>query len=189
MGLPMAAPLRIHTLKVTAPSVGTNVFVFEDYSVGTNMALATGGPAGGTVLTTVTAPAGLKRADFTYSLANDSGPMFSTALQDLFKKDQGSSVDAQVAADFKYGLTERKQNVNLGFGNSNTIGLQMVVRLILTSNGQVVLDKTYTTFESDSYSTAWVTIPSSEFLDGLFQKALKGIRAQIDSDSEVAKHL
>jgi hypothetical protein len=141
------------------------------------------------MVSTFTIPAGLKRADFTYSLTNDSGPIFSTALQDLFKKDQGSSVDAQVAADFKYGLTERRENVNLGFGNTNTIGLQMVVRLILTSNGQVVFDKNYTAFESDSYSTSWVTFPSSDFLDKLFQKALIDVRSQIASDAEIAKHL
>jgi len=189
MGLPVAAPWRIHALKVAAPPAGTNVFVFEDLTVGTSMAFATLGPTGGTVMTTVSVPAGLKRADFTYNLANDSGPLVSTALKNLFEENPGSSVDAQVGADFKYGLTERKENVNLGFGNRNTIGLQMVVRLVLTSSGQVVLDKNYTTFESDSYSTSWVTIPSSEFLDALFQKALKGIRAQIAGDPEVAKHL
>ncbi len=189
MGLPAAAPLRVHTLKVAAPPAGTNVFVFADLTTGSRMSFFTGGPAGGMVMTTITVPAGLKRADFTYNLANDSAPLVSTALQGLFEENPGAGVDARVAADFKYGLTERKENVNLGFGNRNTIGLQMVVRVVLTSNGQAVLEKNYTAFESDSYSTSFLTYPSGEFLDALFQKALKGIRAQIAGDPEVAKHL
>lgn len=61
-----------------------------------------------------------------------------------------------------------------------------MLRLIF---GQVVLDKKYTAFESDSYSTRWVTFPSSDFLDIMFQKALRDVSAQIARDPEVARHL
>jgi hypothetical protein len=162
--LPAAASLRVRTLKVTAPAAGTNPFVLGD--------VTTPAPIVGTAL---------KRADFVYPLSNDSAPMFRAALKDLLKQDPGSSVDAQLAADFQYGLIERK-------ANANTVGLRMVANLVLTSNGQVVLEKQYTAFESDSYSTVWLTVPSSDFLDGLFQRALSDIGSQIASDSEVARH-
>lgn len=186
MTFPAVASLRIRTLKVTAPAAGTNVFVFEDVTTGTTI-VSTRPVAGGAITMISTVPAGLKRADFVYNLANDSAPMFSAALKYLLKEDQGSGVDAQLAADFKYGLMERRENVNLGWGNTNTIGIHMVAELILTSSGKVVLDKKYTAFESDSYSTRWMTIPSSDFLDTLFQKALRDISSQIASDSEVAE--
>jgi hypothetical protein len=184
----VAASARIHTLKIAAPVAGANVFVLEDLTAGSQTRLST--PlAHGSQVTYVAIPAGLKRADFVYNLESDSGPMFTTALRGLFNEDSGSSVDVQVAADFKYGLTERRENVAGGWGNTNTIGLHIVVRLILSTNDQVVYDKTYTAFESDSYSTRWVTFPGSDFLDGLFQKGLRAICSNIASDAEVVKHL
>lgn len=187
MDLPAAVTFRIHTLKVAAPPAGANVFVFEDFS--TYMPAAVASP-GGISFSGTSGGGGIKRADFTYTLANDSGPTFSTALKNLFKEDPGSSVDAQVVADFNYRLMKRREGVNLfGSGNTNTIGLNMVVRLVLTSNGQVVLEKNYTASESDSYPTAWVTIPSRDFLDALFRQALRRISSQIAGDSEIAKYL
>jgi hypothetical protein len=186
-GAPAPTSLRIRELTVAAPTAGAKVFVFEDLTVGTSVAIM-GVGAYVTTMSVVSVPAGLKRADFTYSLVNDSGPMVGAALRTLFREDPGATVEARVAADFKYGLAERKK-ANFGFGDANTIGLNMFVRLVLTSNGQVVLDKNYTAAESDSYSTAWVTYPSSDFLDGLFHKALRNISTQIASDPEVAKRL
>ncbi len=183
-GITATSALKVHTLKVTAPPVGTNVFVFEDVA---NWFVTGGQLIGAPGIVRVN---DYKRADFNYILANDSGPMFGTVLKNLFQEDPACTVDAQIAADFKYGLMERKDWAGIaGWENMNKVGIRMVARLTLASNGKVVLAKNYTALAEDSYSTRWLTFPSSDFLDGLFQKALKGISSQIAGDTEVTKHL
>jgi hypothetical protein len=174
-------PRPVARLDVTGPKAGTLVFTFEDVTQGGSFAVSNV-TATTISTTTISVPRGIKRADFKYLLAEDSAKAIQAALARLFPTDSTSQRSASVHFTFAYSRGERDWS---GFaGNQrDMVVIRMNADLRITKGGSTAFQRRYEATANRLSANTWVTYPSNDTMNGLFNDALSSIIRQIDSTS------
>lgn len=171
----------VSNIIIEAPIKEQKVFTFEDIHTFSLPGISTRFAASEEVDVVTHTPGEvitINRANFEYYLSENSDSIFYDALSTMFSIEHKSPYTVQCKADLKYYLPKR------GY-LSNVVGIYMHLDMMIIRDSVKVFENNYEAAEEETYSTAWVTIPSNSVMNGLFNRALSQIMDQIISDNRI----
>ena len=157
----------VSDITIEAPKKGQNVFTFEDIHTFTLPGTSTGFHTKSAVITTYTPGDAItiNRADFEYYLSENSDSNFYDALSTIFSIEQPSPYTVRCKADLNYYLPKREFL-------SNIVGIYILLNMTIIRDSVKVFENNYEAADEEKYSTAWVTFPRNNIMNGLFNNAL-----------------
>jgi len=171
----------VSNITIEAPEKGQNVFTFRDIKTFSLPGTYVEGGGVGIYMPDGEAVT-INRANFEYYLSENSDTIFYDALSTMLRTEQTSPYTLRCKADFSYYLPKREFL-------SNILGISMRLNMVIIKDSVEVFENNYEVAEEEEYSTAWVTIPGNDLMNGLFNKAVNKIMDQLVSDNRIEEAL